>query len=195
MMDHPVESTTYTVTVNDGITTQTKTVRIEVLEAQPVKLTLEGRMENLFEGDEVLVTATSGFTSYKLLLDNKVVQDVGLNNRVSFEAGFSGEYIVRVFATDVNYCVAEDQLMVLVESKRLPNAFTPNLDGKNEIFLEGFDLMVFSRAGELLYKGVNGWDGKYKGKLMPQGTYLYVVKRTMNNGEQRVFKGTVTLKL
>ena len=195
MRDYPLRNTTYKLTVDDGLTSQTKTVNVTVLETQQVGLTLEGRSEDeIFEGDEVLVTATSGFSSYKLLLNSKVVQEAGLSNRVSFQAEL-GIYVVRVFATDVNYCVAQDQLTIEVDSRKLPNFFSPNKDGKNDIFLEGFDLMIFSRAGELLYKGLDGWDGTYKGKLMPQGTYLYVVRRTMNNGEERIFKGTVTLKL
>jgi len=82
-----------------------------------------------------------------------------------------------------------------VDSKKLPNFFSPNKDGINELFLEGFNLKVFNRAGLLLYQGTDGWDGTYKGKPMQQGTYLYVVTRIMNNGEYREFKGWVTLRL
>ncbi len=191
--DYPLVTTRYELTVNDGVTSRTKGIDITVLEVQPVKLEYDGRMDEIMEGDEVVVEATSGFASYKFLLNNEVMQEVGLNNQLAFMAEL-GTYIVRVFATDINYCVAQDQLEIYVESKRLPNVFTPNQDGKNEIFLQGFDLMVFSRAGELLYKGTDGWTGFYKGKPLPQGTYLYVVRRTMNNGEFRVYKGTVTLK-
>ncbi len=194
MEDYPLVSTTYEVTVSDGFTSKSKSVDISVLETEPVALVYDGRVDEILEGDEITVKATPGFASYKFLLNNKVVQEIGSNNQIAFQAEL-GTYAVRVFATDVNYCVAQDQLEIPVESKRLPNVFTPNQDGKNEIFLEGYDLTVFSRAGELLYKGTSGWDGTYKGKIVPQGTYLYVVKRTMNNGEHRVYKGTVTLKL
>jgi gliding motility-associated-like protein len=191
--DYPLTNTRYEVTVNDGVTSQSKSVDIAVLETQPVTLEYDGRMDEIMEGEEVAVKATDGFASYKFLLNNEMMQEVGLNNQLAFMAEL-GTYIVRVFATDINYCVAQDQLEIDVESKKLPNVFTPDQDGKNEIFLEGYDLMVFSRAGELLYKGVDGWTGFYKGKPLPQGTYLYVVRRTMNNGEFRVYKGAVTLK-
>ena len=195
MRDYPLDNTTYEVTISDGVSPpQTLQTHVTVLDTRQVELTLEGRrMDEIFEGDEVLVTATSGFSSYKLLLNNEVMQTSGLNNGVSFQAEL-GIYIVRVFATDFSDCVTQDQLEILVDSRRLPNVFTPNYDGKNDIFLEGFDLKVFSRAGELLYKGTGGWDGTYKGKMMPQGTYLYVVERIMNNGQLRIFKGEVTLK-
>ncbi len=192
--DYPLVTTTYEVTVNDGISSLSKSVEITVLETQPVKLTIDKRMDEILEGDEVVVKATSGFASYKFLLNDKVMQEVGVSDQIAFIAEL-GTYFVRVFATDVDYCVSQDQLEIDVESKKLPNVFTPNQDGKNEIFLEGYDLKVFSRAGELLYQGTAGWDGRYKGKMLPQGTYLYVVTRTMNNGEHRIYKGTVTLKL
>jgi gliding motility-associated-like protein len=158
---------------------------------------MERREDELFEGDEVLVTATSGFESYKLLLNNKVVQMSGPNHSIAFlaEIGFSD---IQVFATDANGCTSEDFLRIWIDSKKLPNVLTPNLDGKNDIFLEGYlregdTLEVFNRAGLKLYSGHEGWDGYYNGRIMPQGTYLYVVKRRMSNGEIRIFKGEVTL--
>ena len=195
MRDYPFDDTTYELTVSDGITNETRTVHISVLETKQVELTLVGRrMDEIFEDDEILVTATTGFISYKLLLNNEVVQTSGSNNGVSFQAEL-GIYTVRVFATDLNNCVTQDQLEIIVDSRKLPNIFTPNYDGKNDIFLAGFDLEIYSRAGQLLYKGFNGWDGTFKGKMMPQGAYLYVVRRIMNNGELRIFKDVVTLKL
>jgi gliding motility-associated-like protein len=192
--DYPITGTQYEVTVSDGVTSKTKSVDIYVLTTQPVKLNFDGRMDEILEGDEIVVNATSGFTNYKFLLNNNVMQEASLNDQIAFQARL-GTYLVRVFATDANYCVSQDQLQIDVESRKLPNVFTPNQDGKNEVFLEGYDLTVFSRSGELLYQGTSGWDGIYRGKLLPQGAYLYVVKRTMINGEQRIYKGNVTLKL
>jgi len=204
MRDYPTKNTTYEVIVSDGITTISKSIPITVLETRQVKLTLEGRTaDEIFEGDEVLVTALSGYESYKLLLNNEIMQEVGKNNSVSFQAEL-GTYVVRVFATDDNFCVTQDQMIIEVESKKLPNVFTPNFDGVNDLFLEflekpnapkDFELQVFNRAGQLLYKGNKGWDGTYKGKILPQSTYLYVVRRRMNNGEFRIYNGYVTLKL
>ena len=200
MEDFPTVNTTYELTVSDGDTTIFRSLDISVLQRPPVSLEIEGRrMEEIFEGEEVLVTATPGFESYKLLLQDQVLQLTGPNHSVSFTAEI-GMFDVQVFATDVNGCVAEDFLRVHVESKILPNVFTPNLDGKNDVFLQGFlregdVLQVFNRAGLMLYEGYEGWDGYYRGTRMPQGTYLYVVRRRMNNGEIRLFTGNVTLIL
>ena len=208
MSDYPEEDTTYEVTISDGVTTLTNSVTVEVLKTRQVELSLsvEGRpisMDEIFEGDEVVVAATTGYQAYKLMLNNEIIQEVGVNNSVSFQASL-GTYVVKVFATEDNFCVTQDQMIIEVDSKKLPNVFTPNFDGKNDKFLEfletphspgDFELQVFSRTGQLLYKGNSGWDGIYKGKVMSQGTYLYVVRRKMNNGEYRTFKGNVTIKL
>ena len=122
-----------------------------------------------------------------------MIQEIGSNNEVSFQAEL-GKYIVKVFATDANFCVMQDQLEIEIESRKLPNFFSPNYDNINDRFLEGFDLQVVTRTGLVIYQGTEGWDGTYKGKPAPQGTYLYVVRRIMNNGELRIFKENVTLK-
>jgi gliding motility-associated-like protein len=66
-----------------------------------------------------------------------------------------------------------------------PNAFTPDGDGNNDVFkfkgmgIEHFELMIFDRWGELLFKAddINrGWDGTYKGKEVPVGVYVYKVR-------------------
>ncbi len=70
-----------------------------------------------------------------------------------------------------------------------PNIFTPNGDGVNDRFVpqplsnprtQIIGVKIFNRWGELLFEGDNSspdkqWDGKYKGKLVPQDTYVYVI--------------------
>lgn len=66
----------------------------------------------------------------------------------------------------------------------VPNAFTPNNDGKNDIFkvyglnIMEFDLSVFNRWGMKLFQTYDigkGWDGYYDGKLAPVDTYIFVL--------------------
>ena len=84
----------------------------------------------------------------------------------------------------------------------VPNAFTPNGDGKNDmvhVHSEGIKTMKFSiydQWGEMIFSTSNltdGWDGTFKGTKEPVGVYVYYVSAVMNNGQQVSKRGTITL--
>ena len=84
----------------------------------------------------------------------------------------------------------------------LPNAFTPNSDGLNDtfqakgIFIDQFNLKIFSQWGELLFISGQldvGWPGTFNGELMPGGTYAYLVEIVDPLGRSEVKRGTVHL--
>ena len=70
----------------------------------------------------------------------------------------------------------------------LNSSITPNLDGRNDIYLpiiynshliESYQLWIYDRWGELIFKTndyVEGWDGKFKGKVCPTGVYTWQVQ-------------------
>lgn len=72
----------------------------------------------------------------------------------------------------------------------LPEIFSPNDDGKNDIFKPNFkgnvqiiDLAIFNRWGEKMYEGQGNhihWDGKYKNESQPSGVYVYILKYKLN---------------
>ena len=69
----------------------------------------------------------------------------------------------------------------------IPSAFTPySPNGKNDIFMKGYEVYIYNRYGLLLCHSRNGWDGSYKGKLVEPGVYVYVVVTRVENR-----KGTV----
>jgi len=66
----------------------------------------------------------------------------------------------------------------------LPNAFTPDGDGLNDVFkaigqpdnLSSFSMTIFNRWGQMVFESSDislGWDGTYQGKPAPSGTYVY----------------------
>lgn len=91
----------------------------------------------------------------------------------------------------------------------LPNAFSPNNDGINDIFiiLGGNDLVeisslqVFDRWGSLVFEGRNlppgdgrsGWDGQGHNGPSPPGVYVYVGKVRMDDGKDHLLRGSVLL--
>jgi hypothetical protein len=77
----------------------------------------------------------------------------------------------------------------------LPNLITPKSpDGKNLKLLEGYDLQVFNRWGSELYRGKEGWDGRYKGTYVASGTYFYVLRYEQPDGKILIFKRNVFVK-
>tara|TARA_B110001452_G_scaffold65834_1_gene52704 strand:- start:770 stop:1192 length:423 start_codon:yes stop_codon:yes gene_type:complete len=84
-----------------------------------------------------------------------------------------------------------------------PNAFSPDGDGINDIFkisgqgMLDFQIEIYNRWGQMVYKSIdlsNGWDGTFKGKNLPTGTYVYKIKTSKYGVEQILVKsGSVAL--
>ncbi len=85
-------------------------------------------------------------------------------------------------------------IMILNLNKiNIPLFFTPNNDDINDLWfiegLEGFDrgeLLIYDRFGKVLFKTISlsnwkGWDGIFKGKIMPNNDYWYFLKGVINN--------------
>ncbi|MEN8929239.1 MAG: PKD domain-containing protein [Flavobacteriales bacterium] len=85
----------------------------------------------------------------------------------------------------------------------VPNSFTPNGDDINEVFLPSvaasvnFDMMIFNRWGELIFRTTNpkqGWDGKGpEGQLLQQDAYVYRILYRDPSGLNKELFGNVNL--
>lgn len=116
-------------------------------------------------------------------------------------------YTVRFTVTDSFGCSATAVKPISIYPScylAVPNAFTPNGDGKNDVFrvlnavkAENLELLVFNRWGQLVFKTTNwkqGWDGKLNGNLQPASVYVWLLRYTQRDTKKEVTqKGTVTL--
>lgn len=86
----------------------------------------------------------------------------------------------------------------------LPNAFSPNGDGTNDIFcvqgknrcVTDFQMLIFDRWGEQVFQCSDlstCWDGTYKGKVLSPDVYVYYIKALDQNRKELIKKGNVTL--
>lgn len=84
----------------------------------------------------------------------------------------------------------------------LPNAFSPNGDGINDIlfirgdFINDCLLRIYDRWGEKVFETTStdkGWDGTFKGKDCQQGVYDYYLEVWCLGEKQFFKKGNVTL--
>ena len=84
------------------------------------------------------------------------------------------------------------------------NAFSPNGDGNNDYFRPGvagamidYDLTIYNRWGRLVFSSKDaslGWDGRIKGVLVEEGSYLWIVNyRKASGGQKLTMKGSVTV--
>ena len=106
-----------------------------------------------------------------------------------------------------NHCgISIDSITVRKGVCRLyvPNAFTPNRDGKNDVFrasfgenIIAFELVVYNRWGQRLFESSEvgrGWDGRFKGQLQPQGAYSWMIRYKVTDlPQEQILKGTVIL--
>ena len=91
---------------------------------------------------------------------------------------------------------------LITELLEIPNAFTPNDDGKNDIFLpkifgiDDMNLKIYNRFGQLVFESYNpsfGWDGKYLGVAQPIDVYAYTLIVKFADGRTESKKGSITL--
>jgi gliding motility-associated-like protein len=104
-----------------------------------------------------------------------------------------------------NNCSASDSVNVVWGDCPfyIPNAFTPNGDGKNDSFgllngvtLQDFSMKIYDRYGHIIFASNNvneRWNGTYKDKTMPAGSYTWQVTYINGLGYTKWLKGFVLL--
>ena len=103
--------------------------------------------------------------------------------------------------TDSRGCTSTDQTLIKVSPKlNIPNVFTPNGDGINDkwnidglVAFESAAVDIFDRYGQKVFHETGyaqAWDGTLNGKMLPTGTYYYVINTNMNN---LILSGPVTI--
>jgi large repetitive protein len=119
----------------------------------------------------------------------------------------SGTYNVQLIITNQYGCQdsVDHEIIVLEDyAYYIPNAFTPNGDGHNDVFLpmgmgvnpDKFTMYIFDRWGNLLFTTNDftvGWDGKYSGNLCEVDTYVYKILTTSPDGSRHSYIGGVSL--
>lgn len=84
----------------------------------------------------------------------------------------------------------------------VPNAFSPNGDGENEMLYvrsaiaTEIEFKVFDRWGELVFETTDintGWDGTFRGKKLDPDVYDYYLRAVCVGGNEEIIKGNITL--
>lgn len=165
-------------------------VVVEVTPLPTVTLTSDKDQNTAFPGEAITFTASPlGYSNYEFFVNHVSVQSGSANTWAS--AKLSDKDTVSVIASDNGCNSLEGELVVTIAD--FPNAFTPNNDGVNDVFLKNYDLVIMNRWGQELYKGIDGWDGTYHGTKVSAGTYFYIVTLKNITDRDTQIKGTVLL--
>ena len=98
---------------------------------------------------------------------------------------------------DINYLSADLEILTIERVLAIPNAFTPNNDGLNDLLKVMHNstivsinyFKIFNRAGNQIFQtnDINaGWDGKINGAIAESDAYYWIVE--YNTWDSKVFK-------
>jgi gliding motility-associated-like protein len=168
--------------------------------ADTIQLTLRCKPDVYLAGElhlcepDILIKPTGDFVSC-------VWQDG--TTSASYRVTDYGKYSVTV--TDAYNCSNEAAVEVISNCPGrlfIPNAFTPNNDGNNEIFYPvvkeviAYHLEIYNRWGQMVFVSDdtgNGWNGKYQDAYAQPDVYTYVIRYTGLDKVPKVQSGNVTL--
>lgn len=152
--------------------------------------------------DEVTLSASG---AYSYIWKNSNGQIVGTDSVINLKLN-KGQYIYVFGYSEKAQCESQDSIYInyLQQSYYfIPNAFTPNADGLNDLFYPSiycdFNLLEFSiydRFGERVFytmKLGEGWDGTYRNGNSDIGTYYWYLRGVNSKGENVVYRGNVSL--
>lgn len=125
-----------------------------------------------------------------------LLEQINQVKNTNFGFNAVGNYTIRLIVANEYGCedTADRLLTVRPEGKIIiPNAFTPNGKGGNEIFkaegysIANFKMGIYTRWGQKLFETDDiskGWDGTFNGKPCPEGVYVYMIDGYFESGRK-----------
>jgi len=139
--------------------------------------------------------------------DPTSASDTAVTQNTSHKYADTGTYCVTLKDINKHLCIGSVTKCIVIDplfTFYIPSAFTPNADGKNDVFIPkgtffaSFDMYIFDRWGMRLYhtSDINkGWNGAVNNGSTPcqQDTYIYVINATDFKGLTHSYTGKITL--
>jgi gliding motility-associated-like protein len=205
-----IQTYNYTLNTSNGVCSVQSTMSVTVdpgplvgFNYTPNPVTTESTLVNF-------TNTTPGNNQYEWIVDDNYIFNT-TNISFVFPDGIEGEYPVSLTATDpVSGCIREITRIIAVKGELMvyvPNAFTPNGDGINDLFgpvmrnynEEGYSFTIINRQGEVVFNTTDTklkWSGAEPAAeyYSQDGVYLWILsvkdKNTLFTSE---FRGTVTV--
>lgn len=200
---NPTASTIYSVTGSVGSCLATKTVSVKVSKVQADFAIVNDGGDNF------------STLQFQNLSSGQTVNHWYFNNGTDTYAsdpgvyfGEPGTYVACLYVKNNQGCADTLCKAVTVgcadNAVFIPNTFTPNENNINDVFkvvtlpqcITKFKMYIFNSWGQKIYyseKFEEGWDGTFKGDIVPEGVYAYRVEYIMDSGKSVVRAGHVTV--
>lgn len=194
----PASTTTYTVTGTLGTCSAQQSLTVTVFPGVNINA---GPDATIIAGDSYAMQASGSDGAY-LWTPATGLNATNILNPVANPTS-TVQYTLRV--TNAQGCFATDDVIITVlpYCVKIMEAFTPNGDGINDLWLVSNGLCVsnikasvFNRYGSKVFESTdykNNWDGTYKGKALPDGTYYYILDFLLVTGKRVIMKGNLTI--
>ncbi len=153
------------------------------------------------ELDITIEDLSSGAVGYKYSFGDGNTDEGNANTSHAYAD--TGIYELKQLVTNEFGCT--DSIIKLIEVKNqvfivIPNSFTPNNDNVNDVLSpvalgieqDSYTFSVFNRWGQLVFSSKSieeGWDGKHKGRVVPDGNYVWKISFKEKDGV-RIFERT-----
>lgn len=189
---NPTSPTVFRVIVTDAIgCTDTAFTSINF---SPIPSVDAGPNQIINYGETALLNATSStgtfFWSPATSIANTTIKST------SAQPSNSTTYYANLM--DAYGCFVQDSVTISLDgSLYIPNTFSPNKDGTNDVFkiysedIFEFEILIFNRWGELLYESKDvskSWDGTFKGEVCKIDTYVWrIVYSDVNTSKNEIF--------
>jgi gliding motility-associated-like protein len=207
----PTNTTTYTVQIsgvnNFGDTcTVSLNTTINVFSPSTFPLSIAADADTIFQGESTILHAITDTT---LTISWSPAQTLSNTNSFNPIASPQSTTTYTLTLVDTSGCAKSVTYTIYVVSKLcngetvfVPNTFTPNDDGRNDVLyvrsntITNLYFAVYNRWGELLFETTDvrkGWDGNFGGKPCDPAVFAWYLKGDCANGEKIKLKGNVTI--
>ena len=169
-------------------------IRINAIHLSPSNFLTQ--IDSVCENENLIIKSLNNYRAYTW--SNNTFQ----NNITVTKPGF---YWLSV--QDIYGCIGKDTIEIkpksCISQVFIPSAFTPNKDGKNDIFkaivhgkILKFQLELYDRYGHIIFKSNNfndGWDGNYKGDPFNSGAFIWQCFYQLEGKQNEYQKGASIL--
>ncbi len=203
---NPLEESTYNLSVSNAAGCRLDTsVTVNIFNfVPPLEITADRDTVRDGESAQLMATENGGYV-YSWQPDPSL-DAVDISDPIAMPTETT---TYRLNIRDQNGCLNEAFITIVVFNPAclppfiyVPNAFTPNGDGRNDEFkvygdpIDELELIIYDRWGEKVFESSqkeDGWDGTFRGKTLAPDVYAYYVRVLCFNGEEFITKGNVTL--